>query len=231
MTGKNSDINLWVVRHGYRIDFSDPHWRETAEHPDNPPLAPIGFEQAAETAERLKDENIDYIIASPFLRTVQTANQIAKKLGKKVQLETGLSEYLSVKDFNCMPELDDPHDLVKDYPFVNPESGHMVSPAYPEDWVALTERVNKALSGIIEKYGTNILIISHGSPIKSLFQTLVGYDGEEYPSMCSVSQFRYESGQWTMDVHDDSAHLTHPDTTRKAFYRERWADLSKVEEL
>jgi len=25
MTGKNGDIKLWVIRHGYRIDFYDPH--------------------------------------------------------------------------------------------------------------------------------------------------------------------------------------------------------------
>ncbi|MCK5672025.1 MAG: histidine phosphatase family protein, partial [Spirochaetales bacterium] len=212
-------------------DFSDPHWRETAENPYNPPLATVGFEQASETAERLKDEKIDHIIASPFLRTIQTANIIAEKLGKKVILETGLSEWLSLKDFDFRPILDDPYDLVREYPFIDPESGHLDNTAYPEDSDSLDKRIDKTISEIITKYRTNILLISHGSPIKSIFKTLVGYNSEKYSSMCSVSLFHYKSGNWKLEIHDDSRHLSTPDTTGTAFYKERWADLAKSREL
>jgi broad specificity phosphatase PhoE len=230
MIDKDSEINLWVVRHGYRIDFNDPHWIETAKNPYNPPLATVGFEQAAETAERLKDEKIDHIIASPYLRTVQTANIIAEKLGKKVILETGLSEWLSLKDFDFRPKLDDPFDLVRDYPFIDPESGHLVKIAYPEDTDSLDKRIDKTISEIIRKYRSNILIISHGSPIKSIFKTLVAYKSEGYSPMCSVTQFHYNSGTWKMEIHDDSRHLSTPDKTGNAFYKERWADLEKSRE-
>lgn len=227
MNYQDSDINLWVVRHGYRIDFSDPHWRDTAENPYNPPLAPVGFEQAVETAERLKDEKIDYIIASPFLRTVQTANIIAERIGKKVVLEDGLSEWLTLKDFDYRPKLEKPEVLAGVYSSINLEYKSMVSPAYPEDSASLDNRINRVINKIIEKYGSNILLISHGSPIRSIFKTLVKYDGEEFPSMCSISKFNHRSGTWDLEMEDYSEHLTHPDTTRKVFYRERWADLEK----
>lgn len=230
MIDKKSEINLWVVRHGYRIDFSDPQWLETAENPYNPPLANVGFEQAAETALRLKDEKIDYIIASPFLRTVQTANIIAEKLGKKVILETGLSEWLSLKDFDFRPVLDDPNDLVREYPFIDPGSGHLVSTVYPEDSDSLDKRIDNTISKIIRKYRTNILMISHGSPIKSIFKTLIGYKNEEYSPMCSVSMFHYRAGNWKLEIENDSRHLSTPDTTGTAFYSERWADLEKSRE-
>jgi broad specificity phosphatase PhoE len=230
MIDKNSDINLWVIRHGYRIDFSDPHWTESAVNPYNPPLSPVGVEQAEETADRLKDERVDYIIASPFLRTVQTANIIAEKIGKKVILEAGLSEWLTLKDFDYNPELDDPYILTRDYPNIDPESGHLVHTTYPEDSDALNKRIDKTISKIITKYGNYILIISHGSPIRSIFKSLVHYDGEEFPSMCSVSRFHYQGGNWELEINDDSEHLTHPDTTRRVYYRDRWADLAKSKE-
>lgn len=230
MKYNESEINLWVVRHGYRLDFSDPNWSSLAKNSYNPPLAPVGFEQASETAERLENEKIDYIIASPFLRTVQTANIISEKLKKKFILDVGLSEWLTVKDFDFRPKLDDPHDLARDYPFIDTESENSGNLVYPEDSKALDSRIDKFLSQIIAKYGTNILLISHGSPIRSIYKTLINYNGDGFPSMCSVSQFHYKSGKWNLEIHDDSKHLTTPDTTRAVFYRERWADRMKAKE-
>ena len=41
-----------------------------------------------------QDENIQHIYASPFLRTVQTAHQVADVLSVPVRIEYGLSEGL-----------------------------------------------------------------------------------------------------------------------------------------
>jgi broad specificity phosphatase PhoE len=43
----------------------------------------------------LKKEKIAHIFASPFLRTVQTANAVAEMLNLPIKLETGLSEWLN----------------------------------------------------------------------------------------------------------------------------------------
>jgi broad specificity phosphatase PhoE len=222
-----TEKKLWVVRHGYRIDFNDPEWVDTAENPYNPPLAPVGFEQAEETALRLENENIDFIFASPFLRTVQTANILGAKLGVKVKMEAGLSEWISSKDFKYKPIVDNIGDLLNKYPLLDPDYVSRVEPVYPEDMNQLDRRIDKTLCGIIGEYGPNILIISHGSPINSVFRNLANLEIDGYPSMCSVSLFHYQSGDWNLKVQGDTAHLSHPDTTRKAFYSDRWENLMK----
>jgi len=72
-----------------RVNFVNPEWVSSAQNRYDPPLHPIGFQQAEETAERLKSETIDHIFASPFLKTLQTAGVIAKKIRKKIEVETG----------------------------------------------------------------------------------------------------------------------------------------------
>ena len=69
---------VWIARHGNRIDFVNPDWFLTAERPYDPHLSEDGHVQAKQLANRLKGEGISHIFASPFLRTVQTANHAAK---------------------------------------------------------------------------------------------------------------------------------------------------------
>ena len=51
----------------------------------------------------MQDENIQHIYASPFLRTVQTAHQVADVLSVPVRVEYGLSEGLLASE---LPESD-----------------------------------------------------------------------------------------------------------------------------
>ena len=68
---------IWIARHANRLDFVSPDWFLTAERRYDPPLSDDGLVQASQLAQRLKNENITAIFSSPFLRTVQTANQEA----------------------------------------------------------------------------------------------------------------------------------------------------------
>jgi len=222
MIDKKSDITVWILRHGARIDLIDQDWRITAENPYNPPLAPVGFEQAAETGERLKSEGIDHIIASPFLRTVQTANVIGEKIGKKINLETGLSEWMSSDEFDYKPEIGDQESLSIEFPRINPGYQSLVGCEYPEDPDHLERRVEQTISELIKKYGSTLLLVSHGSPLRSIFKVLINYTKDEYPPMCSLSRFHYHSGKWELEIDYDSTHLTNPDNTESVFYKERW---------
>ena len=51
----------------------------------------------------MRDEPIDCIFASPFLRTIQTASHIADALNLPVYLEPGIGEILP--NVQAMPEL------------------------------------------------------------------------------------------------------------------------------
>ena len=81
---------VWIARHANRLDFVNPEWFLTAERPFDPPISEDGKVQAQQLARRLKGENISHIFASPFLRTVQTANYVAEALSLSINLESGL---------------------------------------------------------------------------------------------------------------------------------------------
>ena len=83
---------IWLCRHGTRADFVDPSWIG-----DNPPLSGDGVRQAIETGARLKDETINHLFASPFLRTLETAHYIAEAINLEIKVEYGASEWLCTR--------------------------------------------------------------------------------------------------------------------------------------
>jgi len=64
---------VYIVRHAEKAD----------DGTDNPPLRPEGVTRANMLAAMLADKSIVAIITSTFKRTVQTADPLAKKLGKQ----------------------------------------------------------------------------------------------------------------------------------------------------
>uniref|UniRef100_A0AC34GMS2 Phosphoglycerate mutase n=1 Tax=Panagrolaimus sp. ES5 TaxID=591445 RepID=A0AC34GMS2_9BILA len=96
---------LWVIRHGERIDKVDPEWIKTAPRGawDDPPMTEKGMQQAREAGKRLKDEKIDYIFSSPFIRCLKTASLVVGELKQntehKLFVEPGFVEDLSITQF------------------------------------------------------------------------------------------------------------------------------------
>ena len=98
--------HVFVTRHGARIDNgpdSDPSWLSKAGHGrrDDPHLSPSGQIAAEELATALEQSNEFchnrnaqnvHIISSPYVRCVETADAVAKKLGLQIKIEDGLSE-------------------------------------------------------------------------------------------------------------------------------------------
>jgi len=86
VTGKQS---MFLIRHGDRWDYSHPEWKKSSpKRPGDPSLSDLGFAQARATgrhlAKVLKEDNFDVsqlvVISSPFLRTLQTANEIVAQI-------------------------------------------------------------------------------------------------------------------------------------------------------
>ena len=103
---KTPTKNIYFVRHGERMDWIDKTWIKTAERRLNPPLSSYGLQQADELGIYVAklQPRITHIYASPFLRTIQTALQVANQLNKnvsspneltKIRLEPGFGEYMS----------------------------------------------------------------------------------------------------------------------------------------
>lgn len=213
---------IWIIRHGMRIDFAEPGWVETAEEPYNPPLAPIGQLQAQETARRFAAEPLEAIFVSPFLRTLQTARPIAALKGLPLFVEAAFSEFLKKEEFPCHPLADGPvtERMLRDFPEISPSYRSAPPAAYPEDFSDLDRRIDLAMDRIKASAYSAVLIVSHGSPIKSIYRHFIGSLPEEYQPMCSVTRFDLVDGLWRLSIDGDSSHLSAADATGKAFYGE-----------
>ncbi|XP_034710037.1 uncharacterized protein LOC117932813 [Vitis riparia] len=75
--------NVVVMRHGDRLDNSEPLWVSTAARPWDPPLADPGKVRAFCTGRKLRSQlgfPIHRVLVSPFLRCVQTASEVISAL-------------------------------------------------------------------------------------------------------------------------------------------------------
>ena len=197
---------LWLARHGNRQDFVDDTWRDSAERPDDPGLSPDGLEQAEQLAERLKDIPVDTIFASPYLRTVQTAQIIAEALDKRVFLEPGLGEKLSETYFSGEPEILSLERLAEDFP--NVELGHepLLKPVFPEDDKANVSRMGEAAELIVNKYEGTLLFVGHGATVSGVVQALTGSQEGAAP-LCSLTKLVKEGETWQLAFSNDVSHL------------------------
>lgn len=74
--------NVVVMRHGDRIDASEPLWVAQAERPWDPPLTEGGKIRAWATGKKLRGLvfPIHRVVVSPFLRCLQTAREVVSAL-------------------------------------------------------------------------------------------------------------------------------------------------------
>ena len=82
-------MKLYVARHGQ----TDWNVENKVCGSTNRPLTEQGKEQAKALAEKLKDKNIDVIIASPMLRSMQTAGAVSIATGIPVIMDERLREH------------------------------------------------------------------------------------------------------------------------------------------
>ncbi|KZV41593.1 hypothetical protein F511_15362 [Dorcoceras hygrometricum] len=75
--------NVVVMRHGDRLDNSDPAWINTAARPWDPPLNDSGRDRAFATGRSIRSQlgfPIHRVFVSPFLRCLETANGVVAGL-------------------------------------------------------------------------------------------------------------------------------------------------------
>lgn len=87
--------NLYFVRHAHSTYTTNELER---------PLSVRGKEDSKLVTERLKLENIDFVISSPYKRAIQTVEGISEYLGCKIEINKDFRErtlsLLPVEDFN-----------------------------------------------------------------------------------------------------------------------------------
>ena len=82
-----------LIRHAE--SHFNAHFRETREDPGivDPGLTETGLRQAEAAAERLAAHDIRRIVASPYSRTLHTAEIIAERLGLTVRIDALVREH------------------------------------------------------------------------------------------------------------------------------------------
>lgn len=157
---------VWIARHANRLDFVNPDWFLTAERRYDPPLSDDGMVQAQQLAKRFKGENIGHIFASPFLRTVQTANAVAEMLNLPIKLETGLSEWLNPVWMTEEPERLSTPALAKLFPRIDTSYTSRIAAKYPETHEKVRERSGQTARCLAtEFFPEDILLVAHGASV------------------------------------------------------------------
>ncbi len=173
---KKSGNRYFVMRHAEARSNISHTW-DFAGDPDNH-ITEAGRAQVVESAQFLKDKNIDLVIHSPILRATETAHLAAETIGYAGEfvIDSRLTEFNAGKDWQGKPI----HDFLvryKNYPerftLENPEG---------DTYRSVKQRVMTALYDYDQKYqGKNILIVTHGSPVLNLILGTQGMAEHETP--------------------------------------------------
>ncbi len=191
-----SNNTYYVLRHGYSL-LNKKHRIESV-YPEKGKngLLPEGIIEVKKAARALKKEGgVDYIFSSPFLRTKETAEIVAKELGVAVHLEDELHEVL-LGEFEGKP--------VKDFYAQYPAAERFTqTPEGGETLVQVASRMKKFVEKLEKKYqGKRILLVSHGDPLWVLESMMLGRTqgemvsakeerGNGYPKTGQLRKFSY----------------------------------------
>lgn len=202
---------IWIARHANRLDFVNPDWFITAEKRYDPPLSEDGLIQAEQLGERFKGEKIKHIFASPFLRTVQTANAVAEALNLEIKLETGLSEWLNPEWMTEEPERLSTPELKALFPRIDTSYTSQIAANYPETHEQVRHRSAQTARCLASEFWPNdILLVAHGASVLGAAMGFVGDQAKEEvkATLCSVVKVVRQDSEWLLELKGDTSHLT-----------------------
>ncbi len=199
---------VWIARHGNRLDFVNPEWFNTAERPYDPPLSSDGLVQAKQLGKRLVGQGIVHIFASPFLRTVQTAYQVAEALDLSIKLELGLSEWLNPAWMTSDPEKMPIEVLQDKFPRIDSSYTSRVIACYPETNEMVLERTAQTARLLTAEFSEDMLLVGHGASVVGTTQGLLGGTPEINASLCCLVKLVHQQQKWLMELNGDISHLS-----------------------
>ncbi|GAA1584167.1 bifunctional RNase H/acid phosphatase [Kribbella sancticallisti] len=161
---------LIFLRHGETPHTVDK--RFSGSGGDDPGLSPTGEAQAQAAARYLSTiGGIDAVVASPMLRTRQTAQVVAESLGLDVKVEKGWVE-CSFGDWDghtfaeVQQKWPDALNAWMESTSVAPPGG--------ESFDACARRARSARDGLLAAYpGRTVLVVTHVTPIKLMVRSVL----------------------------------------------------------
>ena len=194
--------NIYLIRHGDRYNWLDKDWSKKVVMcgglVNDSPLSPIGHQMARDTAMKLKDIKADSILASPYLRAIQTAVPFSEQKDLPIFVEHGLSEVHHIpgilpdatKRYLYFPHIDtDYSSLVMPVVSENNLDSTFNKPIeiFPDEYFERIVKFSKVLEDYV--YGKTVICVSHAASV-ALVAALLKCDFENIPgdSNCETNE-------------------------------------------
>jgi len=178
---------IYFIRHGETILTPDRKFSGSGE--PNPPLTMTGLAQAGLVAEEVMKLKPEILIASPLMRTAQTAEVIAEQLDLPIIFDEAWFEC----GFGSWDGLSI-DEVARLYPIEYKAwlSSSSYAPPEGESYDALGWRVDEAIDKLVAKYpGKRIVVVSHNGVIKQAIRLATDGSPESIfhidVSPCSIS--------------------------------------------
>lgn len=192
------------------IRHAQPERREVAEGPADPPLSPLGVEQAERLAAYLAAEHLDAIYSSPLQRARQTAAPLASERSTSIAIDDDLAEldrdsswYIPIEELRAS---DDPRWKAL-------ASGEM-SLSATETQDQFRQRVRAGLDRIIAANPSRrVAVVCHGGVINAVIAAQLGIDlgpmyGFFYPYYTSIHRITAaRDGRRSLVTLNETSHL------------------------
>jgi len=200
---------LWLLRHGARLDHYDPGWRARSSTRWDPPISPQGEAQAVAVADFFAARPVRRIYASPYLRTLQTAQATARRLRLPIAIEHGIIEPL--KPGNCHPELEalpssaDRRALIPEVDLAYRSRGGFFFPEKPSD---TAERMRRICELLGEEADGDLVCFTHGGAIGCLIRELFPDElAERGTDTAVIHGLRLDAPGWRYEIQAERGHL------------------------
>jgi isoleucyl-tRNA synthetase len=186
-----SSNKFTVIRHGQATNNVNNICSCLVDNPDH--LTDLGKEQVKATAERLKGEKFDYIFASSFIRTKETAEILAENFGMdkaSIIYDQRLWEE-NMGDRNGTSSLAYDKEFVSSLDRFNSRPGHG-----GETYQELKNRASELVFELDAKYqNKNILIVTHSGTAWLLYSGALGLNPRESLKLIAGKSLFLQNGE------------------------------------
>lgn len=168
-----------------------------------------GIAQANSAARRLQSIPFDYVVSSPLIRAVKTAEIIAAASHKPITIDADLIEC----DFGTF-EGRSIHDTLHEHGITAKEALATILPSDGEAWASVSERSLRCVSRWLDRHPQAvILFVSHDAVMQSMSEALCRrwFDNRHGVPF----RFNRTADVWTLDEVEPSSFTKADDPVRR----------------
>jgi probable phosphoglycerate mutase len=219
----------YLVRHGATILSAEDRFAGETDVD----LSDAGRAQLRGLADRLAEEPICAVYASPMRRTLESADILAAPHGLTVQAVPGLRE-ISHGRWETMTRRDVEALWPEEYARWDADP-YTFAPEGGESGLAVTARAFPALADIVAAHaGSTFLVVSHKATIRLLLSALLGFDPRFYrdrldqsPACLNVLDFK-DPSHARLTLFNDVSHYDRGAPEAPTAHLSSWWDGAKI---